>query len=56
MARSTTSTFAALAGVPLLVALVFGALISPTDPVAVLDIMKTVKVPRALEVRIMGET
>ena len=31
-----------LTGVPLLVALVFGALISPTDPVAVLGILKTI--------------
>ncbi len=36
--------------------LVFGALISPTDPVAVLGIMKTVKVPKSLETKIAGES
>ena len=41
---------------PLIYALVFGALISPTDPVAVLGILKTVKVPKALEVKIAGES
>jgi len=37
-------------------ALVFGALISPTDPVAVLSILKTVKMPPALEAKIAGES
>ena len=37
-------------------ALVFGALISPTDPVAVLSILKTVKMPKALEAKIAGES
>ncbi|MCP4705363.1 MAG: sodium:proton antiporter, partial [candidate division Zixibacteria bacterium] len=36
--------------------LIFGALISPTDPVAVLGIMKTVKVPKSLETKIAGES
>ena len=45
-----------LTGVPLVVALVFGALISPTDPVAVLGILKTVKVPKSLETKIAGES
>ena len=45
-----------LADVPLIVALVFGALISPTDPVAVLGILKTVKVPKSLETKIAGES
>ncbi len=45
-----------IAGVPLLVALVFGAIVSPTDPVAVLGILKTVKVPRSLETKIAGES
>ena len=48
--------FASLSGVPILVALVFGALISPTDPVAVLGILKVVKVPKSLEVKIAGES
>jgi len=48
--------YAWLAGVPIAVALVFGALISPTDPVAVLGILKVVKVPKSLEVKIAGES
>ncbi len=36
--------------------LVFGALISPTDPVAVLGIMKTVHVPPLLRAKIAGES
>lgn len=41
---------------PLAWALVFGALISPTDPVAVLSVLKTVKVPKSLEAKIAGES
>ena len=37
-------------------ALVFGALISPTDPVAVLSILKSVKMPKSLEAKIAGES
>jgi CPA1 family monovalent cation:H+ antiporter len=48
--------FQALTGAPLLVALVFGALISPTDPVAVLGILKKVRVPKSLETKIAGES
>ena len=36
--------------------LVFGALISPTDPVAVLSILKQVAVPESLEAKIAGES
>jgi CPA1 family monovalent cation:H+ antiporter len=36
--------------------LVFGALISPTDPVAVLAIMETLKVPKALEIHVTAES
>ena len=36
-------------------ALVFGSLISPTDPVAVLGLLKTVKVSEALKAKIAGE-
>jgi len=43
-------------GLPFLWALVFGALISPTDPVAVLGILKTVRVPPLLEAKIAGES
>ena len=36
--------------------LLFGALISPTDPIAVLGILKTVGIPKTLEVKIAGES
>lgn len=42
--------------VDLLTCMVFGALISPTDPVAVLGILKKAKVPQNLEVKIVGES
>ena len=42
--------------VPLLWALVFGALISPTDPVVVLSILKSVHVPQDLEIEMAGES
>ncbi len=41
---------------PFIWALVFGALISPTDPVAVLGLFKTVKVPQTLEAKMAGES
>lgn len=36
--------------------LLFGALISPTDPIAVLGVLKTVGVPKSLETDIAGES
>ncbi|WP_221089312.1 cation:proton antiporter [Deinococcus aquaedulcis] len=42
--------------VPLMWALLFGALISPTDPVAVLDLLKRAKVPPKIETLIAGES
>ncbi|NJO37559.1 MAG: sodium:proton antiporter, partial [Rhizobiales bacterium] len=42
--------------VPLVWCLVFGALISPTDPVAVLGILKSARVPPELEAKIGGES
>ncbi|BBM83553.1 cation:proton antiporter [Candidatus Uabimicrobium amorphum] len=36
--------------------LVFGALISPTDPIAVLAILKEAKVPKSIETKITGES
>jgi CPA1 family monovalent cation:H+ antiporter len=36
--------------------LLFGALISPTDPIAVLGVLKTAGVPKALETDIAGES
>jgi CPA1 family monovalent cation:H+ antiporter len=36
--------------------LVFGALISPTDPIAVLGIMKAAGAPKQLEIKVIGES
>jgi CPA1 family monovalent cation:H+ antiporter len=41
---------------PFIWCLVFGALISPTDPVAVLGILKSAKVPESLEAKVAGES
>ncbi|AOU98124.1 sodium:proton antiporter [Acidihalobacter yilgarnensis] len=43
-------------GIPFLHALLFGALISPTDPIAVLGILKSAGAPRQLEVQVAGES
>ena len=48
--------FSWLTGMPLLVALVFGALISPTDPVAVLGVLREADLPKSLETKIAGES
>lgn len=50
--------FAQLVGVDISLpwAMVFGALISPTDPVAVLSTLKAVRVPKSLEVDMIGES
>jgi len=40
---------------PLIYCLLFGALISPTDPVAVLGILKELKVPKSIETQMAGE-
>lgn len=42
--------------VPLLWCLLFGALISPTDPVAVLDLLKRTTVPEKIKTLIAGES
>ena len=42
--------------VPLAYCLVFGALISPTDPIAVLGILKRAGAPKTLETKITGES
>jgi CPA1 family monovalent cation:H+ antiporter len=41
---------------PLIDCLIFGALISPTDPIAVLGILKKAGVPESLETKITGES
>lgn len=43
-------------GVPMIYCLLFGALISPTDPIAVLAVLKQAAVPRSLEMKIAGES
>jgi CPA1 family monovalent cation:H+ antiporter len=41
---------------PLIDCFVFGALISPTDPIAVMGILKSARAPRGLEIKIAGES
>jgi CPA1 family monovalent cation:H+ antiporter len=36
--------------------LLFGALVSPTDPIAVMGILKSAKAPKGLEIKITGES
>ncbi|MCO4846514.1 MAG: sodium:proton antiporter [Yoonia sp.] len=48
--------FSWLTGMPLLIALVFGALVSPTDPVAVLGVLREADLEKSLETKIAGES
>lgn len=48
--------FSWITGMPLMTALVFGALISPTDPVAVLGVLREAALPKSLETKIAGES
>lgn len=48
--------FSWITGMPVMVALVFGALISPTDPVAVLGVLREAELPKTLETQIAGES
>ena len=48
--------FSWITGAPLLIALVFGALISPTDPVAVLGVLPAANLKKSLEPKIDGES
>ncbi|MGR3290817.1 MAG: cation:proton antiporter domain-containing protein, partial [Paracoccaceae bacterium] len=48
--------FSWLTGMPILIALVFGALISPTDPVAVLGVLRKANLRKTLETKIAGES
>jgi len=41
---------------PFIYCLLFGALISPTDPIAVIGILKTAGAPKSLEAKISGES
>jgi CPA1 family monovalent cation:H+ antiporter len=43
-------------GIGYIYCLLFGALISPTDPIAVMGMLKTLNVPKSLETRIAGES
>ncbi|MCB1621867.1 MAG: sodium:proton antiporter [Thiothrix sp.] len=42
--------------IPLMYCLLFGSLIAPTDPIAVLSILKSVGAPKSLETKIAGES
>ena len=42
--------------IPFIYCLLFGALISPTDPIAVIGILKAAKIPPSLEMKISGES
>ncbi len=42
--------------IPYIYCLVFGVLISPTDPIAVMGILKKVGAPKSIEVKITGES
>ncbi len=48
--------FSWLTGMPLMIALVFGSLISPTDPVAVLGVLREANLRKSLETKIAGES
>jgi len=42
--------------IELIYCLLFGALISPTDPIAVLSLLKQTRAPKSLEIKISGES
>lgn len=48
--------FSWITGMPLMIALVFGSLISPTDPVAVLGVLREADLQKSLETKIAGES
>ena len=45
-----------LTGMPIMIALALGALISPTDPVAVLGVLREANLQKSLETKISGES
>ena len=48
--------FSWFTGMPFIIALLFGALISPTDPVAVLGVLREANLRKTLETKIAGES
>jgi CPA1 family monovalent cation:H+ antiporter len=50
------TAFSYITGMPFLIALVFGSLISPTDPVAVLGVLREASLRKTLETKIAGES
>ena len=48
--------FSWITGAPLLIKLVFGALISPTDPMAGLDVLRAANLPKSRETKIPVES
>ncbi|SEP57088.1 cation:proton antiporter [Thalassovita taeanensis] len=48
--------FSWVTGMPLMIALVFGSLISPTDPVAVMGVLREANLRKSLETKIAGES
>lgn len=44
------------AGIPFVTCLILGAIVSPTDPVAVMGLLKELKAPASLEAQIAGES
>ncbi len=48
--------FSWITGAPLIIALVFGAIITPTDPVAVLGVLREANLRKSLETKIAGES
>ncbi|MBE9476892.1 MAG: sodium:proton antiporter, partial [Proteobacteria bacterium] len=48
--------FSWITGAPLIVALVFGVIVTPTDPVAVLGVLREANLRKSLETKIAGES
>jgi len=48
--------FASGTGAPLIECLIFGALISPTDPIAVLEMLRRTGVPKPIQAQLAGES
>ncbi|QBY00743.1 sodium:proton antiporter [Rhodophyticola sp. CCM32] len=48
--------FSWITGMPLLIALTFGAIVTPTDPVAVLGVLRAANLRKSLETKIAGES